>query len=76
MFSLISGMELQPSNSVNRVLGSSHEQDSLQDKCGWFMVEGADAALLRHLLVIASIAYIYFLKKTILHSIGFKSLRW
>lgn len=53
MFSLISGMKLHP---VNRVLGCSHEQDSLQDKCGLFMVEGADAALVRHLLVIASIA--------------------
>lgn len=42
------------------------------------MVEGADADLVRHLLVIASIensgAKAFFI--TILHSVGFKSLRW
>lgn len=42
------------------------------------MVEGADAVLVRHLRVIARIenssmkAFIM----TILHSVGFKSLRW
>lgn len=79
MLSLISGMKLQPSNSVNTVSGCSHEQDSLQDKCGWFVVEGADAALVRHLLVIASIKNTSaksFFKMPILHSIGFKPLRW